>query len=155
VVAEPPHAGLSPSAPYRHQRVPRWHTDRSIRPDVTPFSFSPAPRSSDPRFRPRSVLRSVRQGLGNEVWDMLYNSSGQPHIPLRYPGTLPQYARAGRIRLPLRIGEIFGARALSIVTQTFVGTLKTARILLANSLGLYFNTIDRCLWVGTTLATST
>src|SRR5262249_48124962 len=48
------------SAPYRHQRVPRWHTDRSIRPDVTPFSVSTAPRSSDPRFRPgRLLLRGL------------------------------------------------------------------------------------------------
>src|SRR5262249_58354756 len=38
VVAGQPHAGLSLSAPYRHQRVPRWHTDRSVHPDVTPFS---------------------------------------------------------------------------------------------------------------------
>src|SRR5215469_6729956 len=52
VVAGQPHAGLSLSAPYRHQRVTRWHTDRSVHPDVTPFSVYTAPRSSDPRFRP-------------------------------------------------------------------------------------------------------
>jgi hypothetical protein len=45
----------------------------------------------------KSVLRSVRQGLGNEVWDILYNSAGQRHIPLRHPEIFPQYASAGRI----------------------------------------------------------
>src|SRR4030095_2051895 len=34
------------------QRVIRWHTDGSVQADVTPFSVSTAPRSSDPRFRP-------------------------------------------------------------------------------------------------------
>ena len=53
-----------------------------------------ATRMAVPR---RSVLRSVTQGLGNDVWDILYNSSGQPIIPLRHPGTFPQYASAGRI----------------------------------------------------------
>jgi hypothetical protein len=45
----------------------------------------------------KSALRSVTQGLGNDVWDMLYNSSGQPHIPLRHSGSFPQYTSAGRI----------------------------------------------------------
>jgi hypothetical protein len=45
----------------------------------------------------KSALRSVTQGLGNDVWDMLYNSSGQPHIPPRHPGSFPQYTSAGRI----------------------------------------------------------
>ena len=40
----------------------------------------------------KSGLRSVTQGLGNDVWDILYNGSGQPHIPLRHSGTFPQYA---------------------------------------------------------------
>src|SRR5712691_8523053 len=64
VVAGQPHAGLSLSAPYRHQRVTRWHTDRSVHPDVTPFSVYTAPRSSDPRFRPYRTLSQYTRPHG-------------------------------------------------------------------------------------------
>ena len=45
----------------------------------------------------RSALRSVTQDRGNDVGDILYNSSGQPDIPLRHPRNLTQYASTGRI----------------------------------------------------------
>ena len=39
----------------------------------------------------RPTVRSIKQSLGNDVGDMLYNSSVQPTIPLYYPRTLPLY----------------------------------------------------------------
>src|SRR6516165_9122629 len=66
MVAGQPHAGLSLSAPYRHVWGPWWHTDRSLHPDMTPFSASTAPHSSDPRLRPSWRLPTIlHRGLAN------------------------------------------------------------------------------------------
>ena len=79
------HAGLSPSATYRHQQVTRWHTDGSVQPDVTPFSVYTAPRSSDPRFRPTSIARwtitSFRRPPGRRSATPI--SNGQTSRPWR------------------------------------------------------------------------
>jgi hypothetical protein len=37
----------------------------------------------------RPAVRSIKQGLGNDGWDMLYNSSVQSNIPRDHPRTLP------------------------------------------------------------------
>src|SRR5262245_47047906 len=44
-----------------------------------------------------AVRATPSGGLSHHAADSIYNSSVQTNIPLRHPGTLPQYGRKGHI----------------------------------------------------------
>lgn len=71
-----PHAGWAPAAPYRHQRVPRWLTDTSVHPDVTPFSLSTASWSSDPRCRPGGPIWGAITGTLRAAYGGSWSATG-------------------------------------------------------------------------------